>query len=47
MLEGNSKRLAIVMVYKIVDANAKSVNSTKAQWERKIEKVKRAKEIRK
>ena len=34
------------MVHRIVDANAKSVNSTKTQHERKIGKVTRANEIR-
>ena len=47
VLEGNSKILAIITVYRIVDANTKSVNSTKAQCERKTGKVKRAKETRK
>ena len=31
----------------MVDANTTSVNSCKAQWERKCGKIKRAKEIRK
>ena len=43
MLEGNGKWLAMITVHKIVDANTKSVNSTKNQHKRKIGKVKRAK----
>ena len=47
VLEDNGKRLVAITVCRIVDANTKSVNSTKAQHERKTGKVKRAKEIRK
>ena len=46
MLESNGKRLAIITLYRIVDANTASVNSCKAQYERKCGKIKRAKEIR-
>ena len=35
MLEINRKRLAIITVDRIVDANAKSINSCKVQHERK------------
>ena len=46
MLESNGKRLAIITLHRIVDANTASVNSCKAQYERKCGKIKRAKEIR-
>jgi len=46
MLESNGKRLAIITLHIIVDANTASVNSCKAQCERKCGKIKRAKEIR-
>ena len=44
MLEVNCKQLAIITVYRIVDTNTKSVDSTKVQYERKTGKVKREKE---
>ena len=47
MLESNGKRLAIITVCRIVDANITSVNSCKAQCDMKCRKIVRAKEIRK
>ena len=47
MLESSGKLLAIITVCRIIDGNTTSVNSCKAQNERKCGKIKRAKEIRK
>ena len=46
MFERNGKRLSIMTVCRIVDPNAKSVNSCKFQHKRKFGKIKRAKDIR-
>ena len=46
MLESNGKRLATITVQRIVAANKKSVNSCKAQHEKKCGKIKEAKDIR-
>ena len=46
MLEINGKRLAMLTVHIIVDTNTKSVNSCKAQYERKCGKIKIAKDFR-
>ena len=46
MLESTGKRLTIITVHRIVDTNKTSVNSCKTQHERKIGKIKRAKDVR-
>ena len=47
MLESKGKILATIIVHRTVDANTTSVDSCKAQCERKCGKIKRAKEVRK
>ena len=46
IIESRRKRLAIMTMRRIIDTSNKSVNSCKAQHERKSGKVKRAKDIR-
>ena len=46
MLESNGNRLSAITMCVIVDTNTTSVNSYKYQYERKLEKIKRVKEIR-
>ena len=45
MLESNSKRLAITAEHRIIEARTRSEDSSKAQNERKIGKLKITKEI--
>ena len=40
LLESNGKRLVIITPYIIVDANVKSLNSCKSQYEKKCGKIK-------
>ena len=46
VLEGNKKRIAIITMHRLVDNDTKSINSSKAQYDRKVGKVTRAKVIR-
>ena len=46
ILERRCKQLATKIVHRIVDSNTTSMNSCKAQHERKCGKIKRAKDIR-
>ena len=46
MLKGNRKTIALITTYRLVDYETRGVNSSKAQYERAIGNVKRARHIR-